>query len=154
MTNCKFNVIIGFAFILFVACRKNKENTLPTVPIEPVLKFESVNKTTVKAFGDSLVFSVSYTDGDGDLGDFNSDSLSLYLMDTRASSLQERYHVAPSVPANVKVAIQGAFRIVLDHTILLNSASSSESTVFKIKVKDRSGNWSDAVSSPSITIKP
>ncbi|MEY2898349.1 MAG: hypothetical protein RL138_402 [Bacteroidota bacterium] len=144
----------SIALVSFFSCRKPTEKLIPTVPLEPVLTFESLNKSNVKAFGDSLVFTVSYTDGDGDLGDFNSDSLSLYLMDTRSASLYERYHIAPSVPANVKVAIQGQLRIVLDHTILLNSASASETSVFKIKVKDRAGHWSNLVSSPTITIKP
>lgn len=147
-------LLVFCGFLLLMACRKKNETTLPTVPNEPVLKFESVNKTNVKAFADSLVFLVSYTDGDGDLGDFSSDSLSLFLMDTRSATLYERYHISPSVPSNVKVAIQGTFRIVLDHTILLNANSTSETTVFKIKVKDRAGNWSEAVSSPTITIKP
>jgi uncharacterized protein YcfL len=149
--------ILRLSFILaftLTACRKKTETILPAVPIQPVLTFESVNKSNVKAYNDSLVFVVTYTDGDGDLGDFNSDSLSLYLFDTRVSSLYERYHIAPAVPANLNVAIQGKFRIVLDHTILLNSLSTSESTVFKIKVKDRAGHWSDPVSSPTITIKP
>jgi hypothetical protein len=146
--------LVLLSLITTISCRKKTETTIPTVPIQPVLTFESVNKTNVKAFNDSLVFTVSYTDGDGDLGDFNSDSLSLFLFDTRLNSLYQRYYVAPAVPANLNVAIQGKFRIVLDHTILLNSSSTSESTVFKIKVKDRAGHWSDAVSSPTITIKP
>jgi hypothetical protein len=145
---------ISIALLPFLSCKKKSENTLPTVPLEPVLTFESINKTRVKAFSDSLVFTVSYTDGDGDLGDFISDSLSLYLFDTRSASLYERYHLAPSVPANVKVTIQGKFRVVLDHTILVNSTITSETSVFKIKVKDRAGHWSNLVSSPIVTITP
>lgn len=142
------------SIVFALGCRKPNPTVLPTVPLEPVLTFESVNKVNVKAFSDSLVFEVSYTDGDGDLGDFNRDSLSLFLMDSRSSSLYERYPIAPSVPANVKVAIQGKLRVVLDHTILLSSASASETATFKIKVKDRAGRWSNEASSPTITIKP
>jgi hypothetical protein len=62
----------SIALVYFCSCRKPTEKLIPTVQLEPVLTFESLNKSNVKAFGDSLVFTVSYTDGDGDLGDFNS----------------------------------------------------------------------------------
>ena len=140
--------------VLFIcACKKKKaEAILPPISTTPVIELLTVTPKSVHAFSDSLVFSVKYTDGDGDIGDFNADSLSLVLIDNRNSNLVEKYPIAAAAPANVKVAVQGIYRIVLDHTILLNSSNASETTTFSIQLKDRAGNWSNTATSETITV--
>ncbi len=141
-------------FTVFSCKKKPVENINPPIAKEPVITLESVTPTTVHQFTDSIVFNVKFIDGDGDLGDFSADSLSLALIDNRSAALEERFHIAPAAPVNVTVAVQGVYHIVLDHTIFLNSASTSESTTFTVHLKDRAGHWSNVVNSGTITILP
>jgi hypothetical protein len=153
MKAIKFQLIFPILLLIISACKKKKaEEVLPPISTTPVIELVAVTPTSVHAFSDSIVFNVKYTDGDGDIGDFNADSLSLVLTDNRNSNLVEKYPIAAAAPANVKVAVQGIYRIVLDHTILLNSSNTSETTTFSVQLKDRAGNWSNKVTSETITV--
>jgi hypothetical protein len=153
MKALKFQLIFPILLLIISACKKKKaEEVLPPISTTPVIELAAVAPTSVHAFSDSIVFNVKYTDGDGDIGDFNADSLSLVLTDNRNSNLVEKYPIAAAAPANVKVAVQGIYRIVLNHTILLNSSNASETTTFSVQLKDRAGNWSNKVTSETITV--
>lgn len=154
----KYIYLFVLFFILVVyACKKEEDVTPesdPPMSIIPSIELKSVTPTSVKQFKDSIVFNIFYKDGDGDLGFSDTDSLSLYLTDNRVP-LTEKYHVPPLSPDSSKIAIQGYFNLVLNHTNLLDTAGTdSETTTYTIKVKDRSGNWSNEVTSVTITINP
>jgi hypothetical protein len=141
-------------FLIFSSCQKPDANNTPTPapgPV-PVISFVSATPTTVHQFKDSIIFTVNYKDGDGDLGNANADSSSLFLVDAR-QSLTEPYHIAPLAPGTAKISISGTLRIKLDHTALLNG-NASETTTYSIYMKDRAGHTSNTVTSPQITILP
>ncbi len=149
-------ILFGLLSTSFFACKK-KTTEFPgpgPVSVIPKISLLSVSATTVHQFTDSIQFTLSFVDGDGDLGDESADSLSLYLTDNRQSGLTERYHLNPIAPSGVSVPVNGVIPLTLHHTILLNSSSSSETTTFTLKLKDRAGHWSNEVSSNTITILP
>ena len=155
-----FNQIIGlFLLIGITACTKenvtvndnNEPN--PTVSVIPEISLESVSATQVMAHKDSLSFLIKYTDGDGDLGDADADIMSIELVDTRdADNLIFKYHLSPRAPLDAEITITGTMEIVLQNTILLDANNAQETTTFKLKIKDRAGNWSNEVETEVITI--
>ena len=124
----------------------------PAPAITPTISLQSVNPTTVVQFKDSIVFNIKYNDGDGDIGFAEADSNTLYLTDTR-KNLTEEYHIAPVAPIGVKIAVEGVLKIKLEHTILL-SGTTTETTTYNIKLRDRSGHFSNVITCPAITINP
>lgn len=144
--------------IIILASCKKKEIITPAsdspMSIIPYIELKNVTPTTVKQFKDSIVFTVYYEDGDGNIGFEESDSLSLYLTDSRIS-LTEKFHIPPQSPDSTTVAIQGYLSVILKHTFLLDTAGTSpETTTYTIQLKDRNSNWSNTVTSATVTINP
>ena len=92
-------------------------------------------------------------DGDGDLGDYDADTLSLWITDTRFP-LTEKFHIPPLAPQGSSISIEGDLHVTLEHIILESTTSMSEDATFTIKLKDRAGNWSNEVTSGTVTILP
>lgn len=140
---------------LVFSCKKNDVSSTPNDPVSPipVIDLKSVTPITVQNLKDSLVFVIKYTDGDGDLGDYDADTLSLWITDNRFP-LTEKFHIIPLTPQGSSIAITGELDVTLAHILLKDQSSSSETATFTMKLKDRDGNWSNSVTSPEITILP
>ncbi len=152
------NSILFFGILLLAACTKTnttiEEGTpLPAIGEEPEIELISVNPTTVQSYSDSIAFTVSYIDGDGDLGTEDPDITSIELIDQRApNDLIFEYHLSPRTPSGTELSIQGMLTIVLENSILLDDANTSEETTFTIRIKDRADNWSNMIETETITI--
>lgn len=118
----------------------------------PNIQFISISSTKLKQFTDSLVVTLKYKDGDGDLGDVSADTLSIYVRDSRLSKA-DYYHLFPLSPISNKLSIDGLLNIKIKNIFLL-STSPSETTKFEIKLKDRAKNWSNTIFTPNIEIIP
>ncbi len=119
--------------------------------ISPELRLISAGPEILREFQDSLIVVLEYKDGDGDIGFENPDSAALWVQDIRLSK-PDPYFVKPLSPPNgEQVSIQGTLRFRLRGTFIFGNADM-EKTVFKIRLKDRAGHWSEEVSTPEITI--
>ena len=134
-------------------CKKtdSEEFVYPTISSEPHIALKNLNLTEATEFVDSLVFMISYIDGDGDIGHENPDSNSVFLTDNRVPFTMQ-YHVAPVTPAGPNLVTRGDLAIVLNNAIILNAASTEETVTFDIQLKDKAGNWSNNLTTPTITI--
>ncbi len=152
------NRLLFFYFLAVIAlhsCKKDKQTDAnPAIGFSPSIELISISPTTIHQFSDSIKFEIKYTDGDGNVGDYNADSTSLIIADNRNSSLLNKFHIPPVSPQGSNLVVQGNFLSILKSIILLNSASSSETTTFSIKLKDRAGNWSNSITTPIVTILP
>lgn len=146
----KILMLAAFASIFF-ACKKDEDPTGGIIGPVPELALLNVSPTNVVALEDSIVFMVEYTDGDGDLGFQDADSMSIFLTDIRIP-ITEGYHLSPLAPIGSGITIQGVLPVVLDRTILVDPTATSETVEFEIKIKDRAGNWSNTIVSPPITV--
>lgn len=148
-------LIFSTVILLSLASCQKDSSTEPNPPISkiPTIELKSVSPGTIHQLADSLLFEINYTDGDGDLGDYDADTLSLWIIDNRFP-LTEKFHVSPLAPQGATIAITGILNVTLEHIILKDQNASSESATFTIKLKDRAGNWSNEVTSGPITILP
>jgi len=131
------------------------ENNGQQDPISEVPEIEllSVSSDEVVAYEDAITFKIKYVDGDGDLGTDDPDIHSIELVDNRNTDLFVfEYHLSPRTPDGSELVIQGELDIVLDNTIMLDENSSSETTTFSIRLKDRAGNWSNVVETGEVVI--
>lgn len=142
---------ISFSLLIGLAACKKKE--LPIITEAPTIELVMVSQNSIQEFQDSLVFTISYIDGDGDLGVENADSTVIELIDNRdPENLIFGYHLSPRAPAGSSLIVQGELQIVLNNVIILDNSASSETTTFDIRIKDRAQQWSNVVTSEEIRI--
>lgn len=135
----------------FLSCLKEDSDANLPISVIPEIALLSVAPDTVHNLQDSLLFTVSYTDGDGDLGDYDADSLSLWITDNRFP-LTEKFHIIPLAPQGASIVIAGELKVVLEHIILKDQSSVAETATFTVQLKDRAGHWSNSVTSDTILV--
>jgi hypothetical protein len=136
----------------------------PNYPNEPVITFKSLSRTTLRqgtGTFDTTFATISFTDGDGDLGD--SDSLNVFLIDKRDNFLKSKYRL-PFIPEEgVGNGISGdiTLRVNTSCCIFPNNVlpPCSPSTQFPtdtlryiIFIKDRAGHESNHVETSDIIL--
>ncbi len=145
-------MIRNFLFIIGVlgifSCTKIIED--PVFDTTPRIELVGLSTNQVVEFQDSLIVTIRYEDGDGDLGDENPDVNSIFIKDARLEEA-DGYYLAPLAPAGASISITGELDIILFTPFILGNGAS-ESTQFSIYVVDRSGNQSNTIETESIQI--
>lgn len=162
-----------FSFLLFAiifgACTSK-----PKFPDEPHLEFVSLSKIEVNQL-DTLWVKLNFKDGDGNLGqiqdivsqcspdalylcDFTSDSScfkdpfwSVFLIDMRDSCFVLQHLPSFEPDGNIK-AVSGELLINVPPVFCKSSGSATDTLVYKVLVRDASGNYSNAVLTDPILI--
>lgn len=140
-------VIILFAVVSLVACKKEKADVMAK---EPVIELVRVGPDQVVEFQTPIVLRFSYKDGDGDLGRPDPDDHSLWVKDSRLA-VADGYHIIPLAPPDAEIAIQGELSVELAPLFLLGN-SPQEVMTYSFYVEDRAGNRSNTITTPAITI--
>jgi hypothetical protein len=133
--------------MIFLGCEKIVPNDVSPIP---EIEIQSVAPTLIEEFSGTVKLSLKYTDGDGDLGFEHPDSVALEVWDSRLSE-PDWYYIPPLSPLESNVSIEGVLDIELNGTFILGNGFQ-ETTYFTVRLRDRSGNWSNTVQTPEITI--
>ena len=136
------SVALFLVVLIFSSCKKDEDS----LSIVPQLTFESISPTTIQEFGGPITFSISYQDGDGDLGENDSDAKNLFLQDQR-NGITYEYRIQELAPQGADIAIIGTIDIILN-TISITDGSNEQEVTFDIYAIDRAGNSSNTITSP------
>lgn len=140
-----------FAAILLAACT-NRE----VFPSEPSIEFLDISPRIVTEFVDTIVITLAFTDGNGDLGDDGNNTFNMFVTDNRSNiDIDKRTtaFILPNLTPDAKnPAIQGEIIITYPPTAIIDQRKDSVVTTFDILVVDRAGNESNTVTSTPITI--
>ncbi len=146
-------------FVAFATCIRP-----PDYPIEPQITFVGMTKTTMRqGFGseDSVYYTLSFTDGDGDLGGISGkDSLNVFITDRRSNKPVEQTFRIPFVPeAGAKNGISGEIRFLMFTTCCLSlepciatPSRPTDTLSYDIYIKDRAGHKSNVVQTKPIIL--
>ena len=140
---------IPMILMLLVSCSKETEEISTT----PEITFETISPGTVKEFADSVVIQLTYTDGDGDLGENGSGIENAFITDSR-NNLMYTFRIRQLAPDNANVIIRGKLNIVVPAVALVNTTSTSETATFEVYIKDRAGHQSNTITTSSVTVVP
>lgn len=143
----KYLFLVYIAFVLF-SCKKD-ENLLP-LSTTPAIKILDISNDTIVEFTEQLKLNLEYEDGDGDLGNKDTDINSLFIKDSRLEFADE-YYIAPLAPEGSQISIKGTLNITLSSAFVLGNGTS-EKTYFEIWMVDRIGHKSNIVRTKEITI--
>ncbi len=140
--------LLAFIFSIIIAgCDQG-----PLFPEEPRVAFVDIQPRVVKQFQDSIVVTLRFQDGDGDIGllDSVSDRNNLILIDSRiGSTLTEaqatNFYTLPNLTPDARnPSIQGEITVKLDFTIK-TTAEPEEQVRYQIRLRDRSGNYAKPI---------
>jgi len=138
--------LLAMALWLAIACEKeDRKSTIPEITLQ------SISPLSVKEFQDSLEIVIRYKDGDGDLGSADPEIKNLFITDNRMG-LRYEYRIQQLAPTGAVVPIEGDVKVVLNTLAILDTTAITETVTFSIFVKDRSGNTSNTLLSPAVTI--
>jgi len=141
-------LLILFIFLgVISSCKKDDSIEISTTP---AIEFVSITPSTAVEYQDKITVTISYKDGDGDLGENTPDVKNLFLTDTR-NNVMYQYRISQLAPTGTATAIQGTLTIELKNTAITNGATS-QAVSFSVFLKDRTGNISNTVSTSAITV--
>jgi hypothetical protein len=128
----------------------------PDYPTVPHIEFDSLTKTFVKGaeiggqvVPDSIIFFISFTDGDGDLGPIGNDSAeNLFFRDNRTGFVYPFQFPYITPDGNIK-DISGTIAYTLS-PFFCNPGKTIDTLSYTIYIRDRAGNFSNEVTSPDI----
>ncbi len=130
-----------FLFAFLLSCKKDKFNTIPS------LKFESVNTTQLHQ-GESIIFTLSFTDAEGDLTD------TMFITKFEPNCSSSRFNASYPLPVFPTGKNQkGDVIVTFDYNgVSPKCFPQNDTAVFKFVMKDKAQNISDTVVSPTIVI--
>jgi hypothetical protein len=138
-------VILLILPILFFSCEKDDLKS----PV-PLLEFISITPEIAQEYEDEIIITISYFDGDGDLGENDPNVKNLFLTDNR-NNITYEFRIQQLSPDNSTITIEGNLDISLSSTGITDS-SNSQIVTFDIYVVDRANHQSNIVTSNPITI--
>lgn len=144
----RYFIYIGLVLFLSFGCKKA---TIVKKSAIPLIAIVSTNPVNIKQFEEGVALVLRYEDGDGDLGHPHPDSLLLEVRDARLL-FPDYYFVPPLAPLGSDVPIEGELEFRLNGTFLFGNGAT-EQTTYSIRMRDRKGNWSNTVITPTITIR-
>ena len=149
----KYFILILFAFPFFIGCVDP-----PDFPVEPQIDFIGMSKDSMQQSvfqEDSIIISISYTDGDGDLG-HNDTTRDAFFIDTRSGFLENAF-ILPFVPeegAGNGISGEIAFKLyttccVYPNNVIPPCVPSSQypidTLIFEVYIRDRAGHESNRI---------
>ena len=150
---------ITLVVILVIACQNP-----PEFPLEPIIEYKSMSKTTLlqgNFMQDSTLLVLSFTDGDGDLG--NEDSVSIFLIDNRDNFNLPGFKIPFIGEQGVGKGISGEISIALPTTCCTYPGNLPPCQVFEefptdtltydLYIIDRAGNESNRVTTEPIILR-
>lgn len=140
------SVALLLVVLIFSSCKKDEDG----LSVVPQLTFESISPSSIQEFGGPITFSISYQDGDGDLGENDPNVKNLFLQDQR-NGITYEYRIQELAPQGADIAIIGTIDIVLNTTSITDGSNEQEVT-FDIYAIDRAGNSSNTITSSPLTI--
>lgn len=149
MSKMKLKYCAGIAasLLLFGSCKKDKVDLLDPVP---TILSVVISPSNVLEYQDSIVFAVTYRDGDGDLGENTPDAQNLFLVDNRINATQG-FRIRELAPSGAEIPITGTLNVVLRNTGITDN-SSAQTFTYTLYMRDRAGHESAHFVTDAVTV--
>lgn len=140
-------IILGSIFTLFLfSCKKDKYTTVPQ------LKYKSVN-TKVLHPGETIIFTLSFTDAEGDLLADSALLVNKFVARCKGSNFTEYYKLPADFPTSKNQS--GELKVTYNYpaqNFLGPQCNKNDTAVFKFVLRDKANNRSDTAVSDQIVI--
>ena len=137
--------IATFGALYLSSCKKDSYSKVP------VIKFISMTPNPAIKYQDTIKMVISYTDGDGDLGENTPDAKNLFVTDNR-NKVTSQFRIPQLAPDNANIIIHGNLDVILSPQGFIDDNNETETAEYSIYVKDRAGNQSNIIQTNTLTI--
>lgn len=150
MNNYKINSLLLFLLVSFsFACTK-----LPEYSNIPEIELESVSTYSVSEGQDSVVITVRFTDGDGNIGAReNEASDNAFFIDSRFGLPVSLYKIPYIEPSGRVKALSGTIDFTLQPFSCRPNVTNIDSFKYEIYILDRDGNQSNSIFTETFEIQ-
>lgn len=148
----KSSINLLAAMVLFTlivslsACTKEE-----VISDTPSIEFVGMTPNPAVKYEDEIEITISYTDGNGDLGENTPDMKNAFITDSRNNVTYE-FRIPQQAPDDANIIIKGQLTFKLAPQGFVDDNNTTESTTYSIRIVDRAGNESNAVETGSLTI--
>jgi len=153
---------LALGLILVISCA-----TPPEYPDEPTLEFVSMSRTVLNqanviSNNDSLLLTLAFTDGDGDIGAEDGDTSEIRYIDLRQNFEQTPLKIPFVGLQGVGQGISGEIFAILPTTTCLfddgrfpgtSAPGETNEVIYEMWIVDRAGNESNRIELPPITLR-
>lgn len=139
-------LIFVFNLFFFFSCKKDE----PGISDVPEITSVTASPTQIVEFEDSILFTIGYRDGNGDLGENNADAKNLFITDNRIN-ITYSFRIKQLAPSNSTIPIQGTIHATLNSTGITDG-SSQQNVSYSVYVVDRAGNRSNVATTTTLVI--
>jgi hypothetical protein len=156
-------LLLIFACIQYLSCI-NAPDYSDTPEIEFV-SFSNLSMDQSPLNSDTTVLSISFTDGDGDIGfEMGATGENIFIIDNRTDEIFDRFRAPAIPPQGANNGVSGEINMVLLNTCCIfppqDSIPNCESPdqypsnelSFTVYITDRAGNESNKIVTPAITL--
>jgi hypothetical protein len=147
MKSNPFVLIILLVCVFFNACKKDDA----TISDVPELTSVTATPSEIKEFQDSIIFTIAYRDGNGDLGENDPDIKNLFITDNRVN-VTYQYRIDQLSPDGSDIAIEGNLNVTLKG-IAITDGSTQQDVSYSVYVVDRAGQKSNSLTTATLVIK-
>ncbi len=134
-------------WLLLLGCTKESDDA--RFSTTPRIALTQQSSTALVGFADTLTLTLSYEDGDGDLGGFDGSSM-LFVLDQRLDE-PDAFALQQLTPNGEALSIEGTLLVKLGPYFVLGNAPA-EAFVVECWLTDRAGNESNHIETEAITV--
>ena len=142
MKNLKY--ILFALLLLSLGCKKDE------VEVEFKITLKNTIPSNLQEFQENVMVTLEYQHAEGFVGFDDPDYLSLEIHDSRLTN-PDFYHLQPLSPPNQTISIQGTINVEIDSPFRFGNGDS-ETLTYAIRIQDNKMKWSNAVTTPIITV--
>ncbi len=157
--NINFLVFLILATLWFAGCKPP-----PIYDDTPTITWQSFSKDTIQQMTGGVTLKFDFTDGDGDLGRDNDTAKHIIIVDTRRTPNDTSYYQIPTIePQGVISGISGTIEVQMSNLCCINPSNPLilcqnvpnyfDPIVFKIRIKDNAGRWSNEIETTPLYMK-
>lgn len=157
-----FAILLVVSLTIVLGCVKP-----PAYPIEPVIEFVSMSDTLLVrgVATDSVLATISFTDGNGDIGSENGENNLFYTDSRDGFELKRQIPFVPELGASNGIKGKITFFIANTCCIFPDSLFSTSPCTdeyeeypydrinYKVYIEDRAGNRSNEITLPTIRVQ-
>ena len=140
-------LLTGVFILSSSSCKKDVE----PLDIIPNIEVLSISPGVANEYSDEVIIRLSYTDGDGDLGENSATVKNCFVTDNRIG-VTSSYRIKQLAPDGSSIPIKGQLEINIGGQGITNGASQQD-VAFSVYIVDRAGHSSNVASTTTVSIR-
>jgi hypothetical protein len=157
--------ILGLSLLLVIGYTWTACDKPPLYDDTPSISWLNFSVDTVKQFDGVVAFRFDFTDGDGDLGKDNDTANHIIIVDTRRTPNDTLFYKIPPIEQQGIISgISGEIEVTMAQICCIHPQNplilcpnlptgSYDPIVFKIRIKDNAGRWSNEIETDSLYVQ-